>query len=93
MRSQRKSEEIHWSEGLSWPSTRLISKAGETADTIGNPEPGKRPPCGAARPQPSPSFLHQSKWVRGGEFQRCSAPGSQNSQKGATLCSEFGKHR
>jgi hypothetical protein len=55
--------------------------------------PGKRPPCGAARPQPFSSFLHQSKWVRGGEFRRCSAPGSQNFQKGATLCSEFGKHR
>ena len=53
----------------------------------------KRPPCGAARPQPFSSFC-----INRSGFAVASSRGarrriSQNSQKGATLCSEFGKHR
>ena len=39
MRSQRKSKRIRYSEGLSGLSTRVISRAGQTAGTIGNSSP------------------------------------------------------
>jgi hypothetical protein len=47
--------------------------------------------------QPAPAtfrlFSHQNEVGSRWRAHRCSAPGSQNSQQGETLCSEFGKHR